>query len=195
MTDRDGPLAALLELDAPAYRTAAWIGVGLVVAGLVATALAGEWTGTIVLAVFAGAAATFLLHEEDLPNLFDLLFVIAGLLNAVGWVFGAFHWPGPYDEITHAFTTFGVTLSLGFLTYYSVRATFRTHGLLFVLVIASFGLAIGAAWEMLEWITGVIGTLQDTIGDLAMDTLGALLAGAFNLWALHEAPEDQLREG
>lgn len=194
MARGEGFAAVLLELDAPGYRVAAWIGVGLVVVALVSTAIAGEWTGTLVLAAFAAAASGFVLLEDDLPSLFDLLFVIAALLNAGGWALGAFHWRGPYDEITHGFTTFGITLSLGFLTFYSVRETFRAHEILFVLVIASFGLAIGAFWEIIEWTTGVIGTLGDTIGDLAMDTLGALLAGAFNLWALDEAPEDQLRE-
>lgn len=185
----------MFGLDGRAYRVAAWIGLALVAAALFGTALAGEWKGALVLTAFLAAAGGFLVFEDRLPALFDLLLVVAALLNAVGWVWGAFEWPGPYDEVTHAFTTFGVTLTLGFLTFYSVRVSFRSHGVLFVLVIASFGLAIGAFWEIVEWTTGVIGPLDDTLLDLTMDATGALLAGVFNLRALQEAPDDQLSEG
>ncbi len=184
----------MLDFDAKGYRVAAWAGVALLVAALVYIATMGQWVGVGVVAAFLIAAVVFIVYEDDLPALFDLLFVIAALLNAVGWAWGAFHWPGPYDEITHAFTSFAVTLSLGLLTFYSVRAHFEPHSILFVLIIASFGIAIGGVWEIFEWATGFIGTLEDTVVDLIMDTIGALAAGGLNLWALRNVPADQLRQ-
>lgn len=184
----------MIDLDARSYRVAAWGGAALLVAAMVYIASRGQWVGVGVLAAFLIAAIVFIVYEDDLPALFDVLFVIAALLNAVGWAWDAFHWPGPYDEITHAFTTFAVTLSLGFLTFYSVRAHFEPHGILFILTIASFGIAIGGVWEIVEWAAGVIGTLGDTVVDLIMDTIGALAAGAVNLWALRKVPHEKLKQ-
>jgi hypothetical protein len=64
--------------------------------------------------------------------------------------------------------------------------------LLYVLTIASFGIAIGAVWEVAEWLAGkilpseVIGSLDDTIMDLVMDTVGAGLAALLSVWVLQD---------
>ncbi|BAY24012.1 hypothetical protein NIES2100_38050 [Calothrix sp. NIES-2100] len=58
------------------------------------------------------------------------------------------------------------------------------------LAASNFGIAIGAVWEVIEWSAGkilsteVIGSLDDTIIDLIMDSLGAGLAALISLWAL-----------
>jgi VanZ family protein len=130
-------------------------------------------------------STAFVLRDRRLPTLFDFLFVVAALLNAGGWV-GLFYQPGPYDEITHAFTTFSITLALSFLVYLPMLNLFRHHRWLYILTIASFGIAIGALWEIFEWLTGVINELDDTIVDLMMDTIGALAAATLSLWALQE---------
>ena len=64
---------------------------------------------------------------------------------------------------------------------------------LIVLMIASVGLAIGALWEVAEWgfdriaPGDVIKGKHDTIIDIVMDTLGALLAGVASLNSLRSA--------
>ena len=184
----------MINFDAKGFRVAAWVGTALLSAAMAYMAVMDQWAGVGVIAAFLIAALVFIICEDRLPALFDLLFVIAALLNAVGWAWGAFHWPGPYDEITHAVTTFAVTLSLGLLTFYSVRAHFEPHGLLYVLIIASFGIAIGGVWEIVEWAAGVIGTIDDTAIDLVMDTIGALMAGGLNLWALRSAASEELKQ-
>jgi glucose uptake protein GlcU len=69
---------------------------------------------------------------------------------------------------------------------------FRDRKLLYCVTIASFGIAIGALWEIAEWSAGlvlqteVIESLDDTITDLIMDALGAVLASLISLWALQE---------
>lgn len=105
---------------------------------------------------------------------------------------GLFYQQGPYDEIVHAFTMFAVTLALSFLAYSSMLTIFRDRKLLYLLTITSFGIAIGALWEITEWTAGivlsteVIGSLHDTIVDLIMDSLGSAIAAATSLWALQE---------
>lgn len=53
-----------------------------------------------------------------------------------------------------------------------------------VVVTGTAGLALGAVWEMVEWLgrafidPAIVVGYDDTIGDLAVDALGALAAGA-----------------
>ncbi len=114
--------------------------------------------------------------------MFDLLFVVAALLNAVGWTWQAYTGIPGYDEFAHFFTSFTVTLSLGFLVYRSVREPFRQHRLHFVLVIASFGISLGAFWEIFEW--AILRELINPVVDIIMDSLGAVLAGFAAAWFL-----------
>ncbi len=61
-----------------------------------------------------------------------------------------------------------------------------------MLTITCFGIAIGALWEVAEWTAGivisteVIESLNDTIIDLIMDSLGAAIAALTSLWTLQE---------
>ena len=69
---------------------------------------------------------------------------------------------------------------------------FRQHTLLYLLTVTSFGIAIGALWEITEWSAGkilaadVIGNVDDTIINLMMDALGSGLAAITSLWALQK---------
>lgn len=174
------------------YRIAAWIGQALLAVAVILAMGQGKWQNALALALFLAASFVFVTRDARLPTLFDFLFVLAALLNAGGWVWGLFYPPGPYDEITHAFTIFAFTLAFSFLVYRSMLPVFRQHKFLYLLTIASFGIAIGALWEVAEWLAGrillteVIESLDDTITDLIMDSLGAALAALTSLWALQE---------
>ena len=174
---------ALFSTNWRGYRIAAWVGQFCLAIALVILATRGNWQGVLTLSGFLIASFVFVLMDRRLPTLFDFLFVVAALLNAGGWI-GLFYQPGPYDEITHAFTTFSITLALSFIVYQSMLPLFRRHRRLYILTIASFGIAIGALWEVTEWAIAVINDLDDTIVDLIMDTIGALAAALFSLWAL-----------
>lgn len=182
----------MLNANWRGYRIAAWIGQILLGMAVLAALVQGNRLNAIALAGFLITSLTFVVKDDRLPTLFDFLFVIAALLNAGGWVWQLFYQPGPYDEITHAFTTFAITLALSFLVYHSMLNVFRQHKVLYLLTIASFGIAIGALWEVAEWTAGkvlateVIESLDDTIVDLIMDSLGAGLAALISLWALQE---------
>ncbi len=166
------------------YRIAAWIGQFFLAVAVAIEIARGNWIGAFALAGFLIGSLIFIVSDERLPTLFDFLFVVAALLNAGGWVWGLFYQPGPYDEITHAFTTFSVTLALSFLIYKPMLSLFWNHRVLYLLTIASFGIAIGALWEIFEWLTQAINSLNDTIVDLIMDCLGAAMAALLSLQAL-----------
>jgi hypothetical protein len=178
------------SLNWKGYRTIAWIGQAVLTIFVIAAAVQGKWSNALGLALFLVISFVFVIRDDKLPTLFDFLFVLAALLNATGWVWDLFGMPGPYDEIVHAYTTFAITLALSFLVYGSMLNIFRNHTLLYLVTITSFGIAIGALWEVTEWSAGkilntqVIESLDDTIIDLVMDTLGAGLAALISLWAL-----------
>lgn len=77
-----------------------------------------------IVAVFLGLLFAHLLRENPRPNLFDLLFVLAALVGAMGYALNLFSRVGPYDELTHSFTTFSV--SLAFLSALPGRRALRT---------------------------------------------------------------------
>ncbi|MCY7366581.1 MAG: hypothetical protein LH474_00310, partial [Chamaesiphon sp.] len=172
------------------YRFGAWIGQTLLAIATISALLQGNWSNAIVLALFLVAAIAFMVKNDLLPTLFDLLFALAAVLNAGGWVWNWFDVIGPYDEIVHGFTIFALTLTLSFLVYRPLMPVFRCHTLLYLVTIASFGIAIGGLWEIGEWSAGkifptqVIGSVDDTATDLIMDTIGAVLAALLSLWVL-----------
>lgn len=174
------------------YRIAAWAGVMLVAVAIGYALLQGQWLVAAPLFGFLLAAVLFIKLEDRLPTLFDLLFVIAALLNAGGWAFRWYNTIGLYDEVAHGFTTFALTLALGYLAYGRMLPSFQAQRLLFVLTIASFGIAIGALWEVAEWAADflfasqVVESINDIMDDLIMDSIGAVLAGILSLWALHD---------
>lgn len=164
------------------YRIAAWSGIALLAGATVISAALGDWLGVAFLAAFLCASILFVVFETDLPPLFDFLFVSAAVVNAAGWVWNLYDTVWGYDEIAHFYTSFAVTLSVGYLAYAAVRSHFRNHLGHFVLIISSFGISLGAFWEIFELM--VLQELTNPVVDLVMDTLGAILAGVLAAWAL-----------
>jgi hypothetical protein len=171
-----------MKANDPRFDIAAWIGIALLAAAAIFTAWRGEWLATLGITGFLIASAAFVVFDSRLPTLFNFLFVIAAIVNAAGWVWRFYETIAGYDEAVHFYTTFAVTLSAGYLTYYAVREYFRHHRAHFVLVISSFGLSLGALWEIFEWV--ILPSLNNPVEDLIMDGLGAVLAGLVAAWAL-----------
>lgn len=109
--------------------------------------------------------------------------IIATLANIAGYVWNLYDQIRLFDEILHAFTTFALTLPIALFLYRVILIGARTRPLLFVLTVASLGLAIGAVWEIAEWaydqiVPGnVILGKNDTIIDLMVDAIGSIVAG------------------
>jgi hypothetical protein len=174
------------------YRIVAWVGQGLLAIAIVVMLIRGEWLAALTLGAFLVISYLFVAFERKLPTLFDLVFVFAALINAGGWTWNLYNQPGPYDEIAHFYTIFAITLASGYMLYSELMESFYDHRFLFVLTIASLGIALGALWEVAEWLADfatprqIVSGLFDTITDIILDSGGAVLAALLNLWGLHE---------
>jgi hypothetical protein len=84
---------------------------------LAALLVLGDVTTALIVAVFLALSFAHLLRSERRPTVFDVLFALAALAAALGFVFDLFSEVVPYDELTHAFTTFSVSLAFYFLFY------------------------------------------------------------------------------
>src|SRR6185369_3509321 len=181
-----------INADWKGYRALAWVLQGLLATAIVVVLIQGKWLPAAALAGFLVVSFLFVKLDRKLPNIFDLIFMIAALINAGGWAWDLYNQPGPYDEIAHFFTMFAITLAFGFLLYRELMESFYSRRWLFVLTIASLGLALGALWETIEWLSDfvipkqIVSGLFDTETDLILDGLGALLAALLNLRGLNE---------
>lgn len=174
------------------YRWAAWAGQALLAIAIVVVLYQRQWFAAASLAGFLLISYLFVAFDRKLPTLFDLIFVIAALINAGGWAWDLYNKPGPYDEIAHFYTIFAITLAAGYLLYSELMESFYDHRVLFVITIASLGIALGALWEVAEWLADfvtpkqIVSGLFDTITDIMLDSAGALVAALLNLRGLHE---------
>jgi hypothetical protein len=178
--------------DWKGYRTLAWVLQGLLAIAIVVLLIQGKWLPAVTLGGFLLIAFLFVKLEDKLPTVFDLIFMIAALINAGGWAWDLYNQSGPYDEIAHFFTSFAITLAFGFLLYRELMESFYNHRVMFVLTIASLGIALGTLWEIIEWLADfvvekqIVSGLFDTVTDLILDSAGALLAALLNLYGLNE---------
>lgn len=167
----------------------------LVVAAVVLLAVRGVDAGTLTLALTAAVAVA--VRPLLLPRLYDLLLLLALTLQGVGEASGAYDDLVWFDRVVH----FVVPLLASGVLYVALARldvlpdprddTGVRHLIGIALVTFALGAAFGAVWELYEWFSdGVFGSqLQesndDTVGDLAMDCLGALgAAGLLVLWTV-----------
>lgn len=160
----------------PRFVFALRVVLGLALAWLVVT---GDLISAVILAVFLGLSFAYLLRDDSRPTVFDVLFLLAAVVGAFGYVFDLFSEVVPYDELTHAFATFSVSLAFLFLFYQDVVP--RRRAIAVMTSVFTLGMTVGALWEIFEWVTGNRYGLADTISDLVMDGIGALIAAAVAL--------------
>ena len=124
----------------------------------------------------------------QLPLEFTLvtcLFLYASFgLGEVQQFYERFWW---WDTLLHSFSALVMGL-IGFLTAYVFHMTRRIRMAPFHVALVSFGFAVtvGTLWEIFEFIMDVSfglnmqrGSLTDTMTDLIVDVVGALIAGWF----------------
>ena len=152
---------------------------------VVFAALVFGWTdaGVVALAV-PGTVIPRLLDFRPAP---DLAFTITLLIASWSNVFDLYTDVAGWDLVVH-FVATGL-LSLG--SYYLIArggvladpAERRFSSAQGVLITTVIGLALSAVWEMIEWFgktfvdDDIFVTYDDTIGDMAVGGLGALVAG------------------
>lgn len=171
------------------------IRAGPVIAASVLLAVRGLDSGTATLAFVS--AVGIAVRPLLLPRLYDLMLLLALTLQGVGEASGAYDSLPWFDRVVHLVVPL---LASGVLYVALARLdvlpdprddTGWRHHLGIGLVTFALGAAFGAVWELVEWSSdGVFGSqLQegntDTVGDLAMDCLGALCAaGLLVLWTV-----------
>jgi uncharacterized membrane protein YjdF len=91
-----------------------------------------------------------------------------------------------FDEIMHFFVPFAASMVACMTLYGKAIKGARSHPVLMVIVVMLIGVGLGALWEIAEWLYGrtltqvtVTKSNRDTIIDLSLDSVGALLAGIF----------------
>lgn len=147
---------------------------GVLTLAVVWLLVTGDVTAAFIVGVFLILSFVHLLREGARPNMFDLLFALAAVLGAVGYSFNLFNRVVPYDEITHSFTTFAVSLTFYFLFYRG--AVPRRQAVAMATSVFTLGVTVGTFWEIFEWVIGNRYGMADTISDLVVDSLGALVA-------------------
>src|SRR3712207_3783247 len=109
----------------------------------------GDITAALIVAVFLALSFAHLLRSERRPALFDVVFALAALAGALGYAFDLFGEIVPYDELTHAFTTFSVSLAFYFLFYGGAVPERRAIAL--GSSVFTLGVTVGAYLEIFEW--------------------------------------------
>lgn len=107
------------------------------------------------------------------PTFYALLLVIAALVNLAGYLLGLWHNDTLFDELVHLFTSFAGLAAIG--RYLIVARAIRPSKKLVASLLA-LTLTLGVAWELFEWLIGIIGDSRDTLIDLVMDLAGGGLA-------------------
>lgn len=150
--------------------------------------------GARLLVTLAVAVAARLLNT---PRPFDFLFSLTIGLQAWGNLTGLFHKGNLFDRIDHASSIFGLVplfylwfVHLELVQHTSERQSRSRHvGL--VVIGACVGMAIGACYEIYEYIavhelgSKLFISESDTVFDLAMDGVGAIAGGLLLLaWVM-----------
>jgi len=165
----------------------------------------GQWLTAVLVALIMLITVAPLIFKERLPvsippefQVLAILFVFASLfLGEVRRFYERFWW---WDMGLHAVS--GLLLGiLGFLLVFVLnenrRINFQLHPRFLALFAFVFAVAVGALWEIFEFaMDRLIGTnmqkpmlddpsgLTDTMWDLIVDALGALVISVFGWWYL-----------
>jgi uncharacterized membrane protein YjdF len=170
------------------------------IAGTVAFAIQGRSTAV---ALAAASAVVLVGRVIDLPRWFDLGLLVALTLIAWGTALSLYGDWFYYDKVVHGISPVGYTpvlylalVRLGVVPdpgrAITERRVARISGILVVTL--AVGMAVGSAYESIEWIEDkffgghFVKGLWDTETDLLCDTGGSLVGALFlTVWALRPA--------
>lgn len=114
------------------------------------------------------------------------MLLIATAANVAGYLFNLYDRVPWFDKALHAYTLFALTLAVAFLLYGRVLVSPAAHPVAFILALTGIGLGLGGLWEIAEWafdqvvLGDIIKGKEDTITDLIVDTVGALVAAVLS---------------
>jgi hypothetical protein len=153
--------------------------------------------GHSVTGLVAASVVILLARAVSLPRFYDASVIVVMFLLAWGSALGMYGSWGFYDNLVHFIVPLLTTgmiylllVRLGVVP--ELRDLKQLHQKVgFFLTVMALGMAIGAGWEVVEWLldqvtdVGRVGSADDTATDLISDTLGsALSALILVLWSL-----------
>ncbi len=165
------------QFNPVSLKTASWAGIALLMTGVILTAWDGRWGASAIIMGMLAISVWLVGRDRRLPDFLDCCFVAVSVFNTGGYVFDLYVQPHHFDKVAHGLSGFAISITLGVLAYWPLLPALRHFRWRLALAIATFGMAAGTVWEVAEWVLGFIGSLHDTVLDLAADGLGALLAG------------------
>lgn len=163
-----------------------WSADVLRVIGAISVAVAGFGWGVTDAGILAFALPALLLPRFlAVRPWFDLFFGVTVLVSAWSNVFDLYTTIAVWDIVVH-FVATGVLAAMAYLLLAEVDVVPDAPGAsprAPLVIVPVLGLALSALWEMVEWVgytfisDDIFVTYDDTIGDMAMGGIGALLAG------------------
>ncbi len=179
------------------YNKMAWALRSSLLGAMLMVLAQGKIIAVFQLGLFFAISMFIYYMSKSLPKILVFLIEIATVFNASGWAWGLYdHGWEYYDEVAHFFTPFVITLVIGYRylnRYAYVKSMPRSH---VIITLAAFGIALGGLWEIAEYVgyTLLPGPEQieigDTISDMILDTMGAVLASGLSVkYAVRAAAE------
>jgi uncharacterized membrane protein YjdF len=159
----------------------------LMVVLILIAAVRGQWalaiSGTLALLLCMLPAFISRRYDVALPLALDILITLALLIHIGGEVTRAYFILPHYDTIAH-FTSGALVAFMAFIVIYVLDQywdglTMDLYVMVFFVIITA--MAMGVVWEFMEWTSDLyLGTWaqrgnQDTMGDLFLDTLAAII--------------------
>jgi VanZ family protein len=173
--------------------------IGIVVflfgAAIVYRAITADWEKVALLTVFLVGSVAFLWIGKRLPMSIRAFVVVAVLGNAIGYTWDLYQRFAPFDKIIHGYTLFALTAPISLWARRRLFEGMDKHPFWAIITMTSYGIALGALWEVAEWAydlfepLNVIKGKTDTITDIIVDTLGAVCAAFLILYFLKDDRE------
>lgn len=179
----------------------------LMVVLILIAATRGQWSlaisGVLALLICMLPAIVNRRYDVALPLALDCLITLALLIHIGGQVTRAYFILPHYDTIAH-FTSGALIAFMAFIVIYVLDKywyglTMDTYVMAFFVVITA--MAIGVVWEFMEWTADLyLGAWsqrgnQDTMGDLLVDTLAAIVVAVVGVLLVKRGKMGKMTDG
>ncbi|KFA87968.1 hypothetical protein [Archangium violaceum] len=183
-----------MALEGRGYTLAAWSGVLLILLCLALTLEAGRWSDAFLVSGFLALSIAYLTLVRQLPAVLDLVVVLTALLNAVGWGGGLLRRVWFFDDLLHLLTPLTGAVLICLRLGQAVGPPLTARRALLWTLATALTLSAGVLWEFAEWVANSLRfPLEDTLPDLLLDTLGAMMGSALALRLMDRYPPGMWR--
>lgn len=177
------------DADSRPYAVALWIVIGLLAVVTLIAAIREDAWNALTAGAFLLGFLVFVRTAGRPPRAVLTLAAAAVTMNAAGWTWDLYKSVWGFDEFAHAFGTAAAVLLLANYGYQPLFSIWTKHWFSVSLAVFSLGVAIGATWEVAEWLGFyVFGTrpdriFDDILSDLLCDAAGAVASVPIGYWA------------